>query len=367
MSELRALSTRAVITPNSFVNTYNFGDFRGDPRKLMESYFDAHVYVSNFGTVTFMLRLPSGVVPEETLTQYSTNDGLDWWVTPAHTMLEWQLYSEEPPEEWVEGEGWMAQLLPIRDELVRGDYRSLYIGWLSAIAGGSPEEEEEEDNGSGEANRREPPVPPGLGSLTGAQTALAQFLGVGIDLIAAAAEASPKLPKKGPSDQEVDAWIARLPEQEIRSIVARIVQGEGLRVQTELQSQYYCSQQVSAQVSQSGGGKGRRTAAELLAAAEETARARKRRESEEKQKKRRAHLAGLVPRFPELWATVSTLAQERKASSYDRVCSLLVDMRDASVQADLRPDFDAEFTQFLGRYSRSAALIRRLKEARLIS
>jgi len=38
-------------------------------------------------------------------------------------------------DDWIEGEGWMGQLLPIRDELARGDYRSLYIGWLSSIAG----------------------------------------------------------------------------------------------------------------------------------------------------------------------------------------------------------------------------------------
>jgi hypothetical protein len=34
LAELRELSTRAEITPTSFVNTYHWGDFRGDPRKL---------------------------------------------------------------------------------------------------------------------------------------------------------------------------------------------------------------------------------------------------------------------------------------------------------------------------------------------
>ena len=43
MAELRALSTRATITPVSFTNEYNWGDFKGDPDKLMQRYFDAHV------------------------------------------------------------------------------------------------------------------------------------------------------------------------------------------------------------------------------------------------------------------------------------------------------------------------------------
>src|SRR5947209_7352629 len=44
MAELRALSTRATITPTRFVNFYNWGNFRGNPAALMEEYFDAFVY-----------------------------------------------------------------------------------------------------------------------------------------------------------------------------------------------------------------------------------------------------------------------------------------------------------------------------------
>ncbi len=46
MGELRALSTRAAITSTSFVNTYEWGDFKGDPDALMTRYFDAFVYGS---------------------------------------------------------------------------------------------------------------------------------------------------------------------------------------------------------------------------------------------------------------------------------------------------------------------------------
>jgi hypothetical protein len=43
MGELRKLSARATITPVSFANEYYWGDFKGDPEKLMQRYFDAHV------------------------------------------------------------------------------------------------------------------------------------------------------------------------------------------------------------------------------------------------------------------------------------------------------------------------------------
>lgn len=60
MAKLRALSTRATITPVSFTNEYNWGDFKDDPDKLMQRYFDAHVYVANWMTAIFMVRLPTG-------------------------------------------------------------------------------------------------------------------------------------------------------------------------------------------------------------------------------------------------------------------------------------------------------------------
>jgi len=50
MSALRELSTRTNITPVSFTNEYNWGDFKGNPNDLMQRFFDAHVYVANWMT-----------------------------------------------------------------------------------------------------------------------------------------------------------------------------------------------------------------------------------------------------------------------------------------------------------------------------
>jgi hypothetical protein len=41
MQALRNLSLRAQITPSSFANEYNWGNFKGNPLKLVEKYFDA--------------------------------------------------------------------------------------------------------------------------------------------------------------------------------------------------------------------------------------------------------------------------------------------------------------------------------------
>ena len=52
------MSTRAEITATRFTNEYHWGSFRGDPEKMMASYFDAFLYLANRGTRHLMFRVP---------------------------------------------------------------------------------------------------------------------------------------------------------------------------------------------------------------------------------------------------------------------------------------------------------------------
>jgi hypothetical protein len=53
MAALRSISTRAAIIATSFTNHYEWGDLKANPSKLLEKYFDAFVYVANWGTREF--------------------------------------------------------------------------------------------------------------------------------------------------------------------------------------------------------------------------------------------------------------------------------------------------------------------------
>ncbi len=43
MAELRAISTRAAITPTHFSNEYSYGSLKANRDELLERYFDVHV------------------------------------------------------------------------------------------------------------------------------------------------------------------------------------------------------------------------------------------------------------------------------------------------------------------------------------
>ena len=67
---LRALSTRAKIARTNFTNTYNFGDFHGDPVELMKRWFDLHLYLANWDTRRLMIRVPKRLIKRRNLDRF---------------------------------------------------------------------------------------------------------------------------------------------------------------------------------------------------------------------------------------------------------------------------------------------------------
>jgi hypothetical protein len=100
-AEVRALSTRARITATSFTNEYQWGNFRGDPRKMMERYYDAHLYVTDWGTHQLMLRLPSALLSLEVAEQYCLDPHVTSWAAGENVILD--LTSEDEGGDWAEG------------------------------------------------------------------------------------------------------------------------------------------------------------------------------------------------------------------------------------------------------------------------
>jgi len=132
MREVRSFSTRARITPTSFVNVYNWGHFKGNVNDFMTKYYDAFVYFANWGTHTLCFRLPKAELDVSMAGQYCRADGASLRLRGEYAIL--TLQSEDEGGAWEEGEGWMSSLAPLRADLLAGDLRCLYLGWLQVIA-----------------------------------------------------------------------------------------------------------------------------------------------------------------------------------------------------------------------------------------
>jgi hypothetical protein len=298
MLELRAVSSRADITRTRFVNEYNWGDFKGKPHKWMERYFDAFLYLANWGTRQLMLRFPADALDLETARRYCLGQETMARAHGDHVILSF-MSDEEGGDTWDDdGSGWLASILPLRTEIAAGDHRALYLAWLLLVQTEHTDEEEPE-----------PPVPPGLSTPSGALKAFSDFLRIDADLVQVAAERSlPAL--ASPDADEVRAWVASLGDAERVDLLARVAAGQERQVRTELLRRVHASR-GAAPASEVAP----RTAQELLDAAEQVAEQRERAKAEaaarEKARRdreaavaRQKHLDRLADREEDLWGEV---------------------------------------------------------------
>ena len=77
-------------------------------------------------------------------------------------------------------------------------------------------------------------MPPGLTTLTGAQQALAEFLRLGDDLLATAAQTSPLLDEIADDPGQLAAWVTNLPHAEKGRLLLPIVEDHTVTVQMEM-------------------------------------------------------------------------------------------------------------------------------------
>jgi hypothetical protein len=229
-AEVRQLSTRARITATTFTNEYHWGDFKGSPDQLMQRYYDAHLYLANWGTHRIMLRLPRTLLDPKIAGRYCVDGQVIMSTTREYVILD--LTSEDETGEWVEdAEDSLSAIVGVRSELAAGDLRPLYLAWLS---GYGVWERDENAFGDEDEEEVEPAVPAGLGSLTAAQRALADFLRLDSGLLEVAAEASPALPAVKDDARLLATHIAKLPVSDKDRLLVLVAEDQAARARMEL-------------------------------------------------------------------------------------------------------------------------------------
>jgi len=362
---LRALSTRAEITSTTFVNTYHWGDFRGDPRALMGGYFDAFLYTANWGTRQLMVRLPARLLDLETAQRYCRTVSATAWAHGEHVIIELCRENEEEGY-WEEesGQGRLASIIPARTQLASGDLRLLYLGWLLSISAESPHHDPDDDV-------LEPPVPPQLSVLSGPLRSVVDFLRVDQDLLAVAAEASERQQVPRRSEKELEAWIEQLPIAEKDALLMRVIHDDDAHVGTEL-ARRFNSRPEPHQAAR------RRTVGELRKAAvmhrqERERLAAQQHEQERARQEREAaivrarQLDALAREGEHAWLRVTSLIDTKKIREYDLAVELLVGLRDLSERKGHLDDLRRRVQHLRQQYPNRPGLLQRLDRAGFVA
>lgn len=365
-ADVRSLSTRASITATSFVNEYHWGNFRGDPRRMMERYYDAHLYLTNWGTHRIMLRLPRNLLDVDVVEDYCVGDHVTVWTTGEFLMLD--MTSEDDSGGWeYDPQGRLSTIVGVRTELATGDLRPLYLAWL---AGYGSWERDEDTFDRDEDHELEPPVPPGLTTLTGAQQALADFLRLEGDLLTIAAQTSPPLDEIANDPGQLAAWVTHLPHAEKNRLLLRIVDDHAATVRMEMLRRFRDEHTTNIPDPP------RRTVADLLDGAAGRRADRERREAaqraEEQARHETARALAREQRLDELartedaaWSRVEAMIDTRKPAEYDAAVTLLTDLQALAERDGHRHTFTQRSMALRQTHTRKPSLIERLNRAGL--
>jgi hypothetical protein len=348
------LSSRVDPHPRRAVFTYSWSDFPGRAEEVLAKYYDAMLYLANWGSRRLMFRFPEALVDPEQIEQYNVatteypSHAVKAYVKGGYVILDIQLQEEEGFG-WIGGEGRLDSLVELRDAIIQQDHRLLYLAWLKGITLEYAVDE----------SALEPPVPPGLRALTLTLENFMELFDVDEDLIQVAAERSGDLAREV-SDDDLRRVIARLPTEERDAFLLRLARGEphlSLALNRRLGTFSGASESETVE---------RRTVGELLAAAEALRERWHRERVAAAEAERIAELKALAERENEVWREVDALIQQSKAKAYDEAVRLLKRLKDLAGYQNRQSAFEEHLEQISDQYSRRYALMRRLREAGLI-
>lgn len=351
---LRSLSSRARITATSFTNHYEWGDFKGSPRALMERWFDLHLYFSNWGTRQLMIRLPKSLVDRDQLDACLVGTDIAEVVEIGDNLILDICAADEDGSDHHsdDGSGWLAALAPLRMELLSGDRRLPYLLWLTGVENGSFHDEALE------------PLP-GIAPLSGGLVAFAEFFRIDRDLLTAAAERRDGTVSQERQSARTHTAIATLSETQKTALLLRLAEGDllvGAELRNRVRGTLAQERQESLPLRSAGA---LRERAEAIrsgreAAARERWLAERQRQEQLAEKARQARLAVLRRRGAEVWREVETEVARRNASAYDRAASLVSDLRPIAEEDGAMAEFSGRLNELRRRHERKRRFLERL-------
>lgn len=208
-----SLSSRVDPHPRRAIFTYSYSGFSANEVDIVAKYYDAMFYLANWGTKQLIFRFPSELVDIESVGQFHVDGCLTFHEYDEYIVIN-IFYDSEEPTGWIDEVNILDSLIPLREDILRGDYRSLYLAWLATT-------KYERRNGEIE---EEPDSPAGLKDLTPALEAFIDVFEVDRTDLKVAQNTSPEVVEM--SDQALKEIIATMPHENMVSWLFRLAKGE---------------------------------------------------------------------------------------------------------------------------------------------
>ncbi len=345
------LSSRVDLSPTHAIFVYNYSDFPSSAETLLAQYFDAMLYMTNWGSYQLMFRFPKSVIDLKQVEVFFqpafVEEFMSFRAHGAHLVLNIEWLENEAEWGWAEGKGWLPRLMSLRDDILGGDYRLLYLAWLKAV---TLEPDVFDDV-------KEPPVPPGLRRLSTGLQAFIELFEVDEHLVSAVAESSGYA--KTVSEAQLKHIIGQLSREVSDAWLVRLAQGEAQLSNSFNQTLFKMIKQTKqTQLT-------RRTISNLYARAEDIQKEAQAKHVAAVQAIHLKRMEMLARQESQLWHKVIELIANKTGKSYDQAVAHLKDLRDLAKHQKEETKFQASLNKIYVEYGGLSALLKRLRKAGL--
>ena len=346
-------SSRVEPTARRATFEYSYSDFRYNEEDVLNDHFDMMLYVSSWGQRRVMMKIPTDLIPFKTLQLYDIDASDEYTQELAITrrgknvLIDFNASQDEG--EWIEGQGLLDQMLQLRAQILKGDYRVLYIAWLHLIFQ-APDVEE--------SLLELPPVPANLARQDHTLDSFIDFWDIDRDLIQAAAEESES--EESISDEQLKAQLQHLPTSEKDDYLI-------LLLADEARAKHALHKRLSELVQ---GPKDededlRRSLEEIQEAVARQRQLRIKKEQEVSARALTKRMDKISAKQASTWLEIEQSAELKTAKGYERAVDLLKDLKDYAQYAGKMDSFEIGLDRIIERYGKSVALRNRLKKKEL--
>lgn len=322
-------STRAEVSRWSLSSEYHYSSFRGDVHGLLRKGYDVYLQYTSYGSREIKLRLPGGMpIAEMVWSKYVDGQHLEWKsdaegsggilsLHPFHETGNFDAVQEKQPL--------LDALIAVRERLMIGDLRALYLLWLCAA----------DDDYNDPAEMIEPPVPHGIAESATYGGEILTFFGLDPLLLVAAGQNVNAAPMDESQDRAA-RWVNAQGEQPAKDMLLRFLIGDTAGEKARLLAEIRDSQTPDVWPTSDK----QRTLDELLQKtaalrAEEDAKqarqdqAKAKREAAKAERERAERMQEML-KDPDKWLRESErLVDARGTDNYKAAADILYDLREA--------------------------------------
>ncbi len=355
--EISSWSSRSDCSNRKAVFNYSYGDFPKNINEVLLKYFDAALYLSNWGTRQLLFKLPIALVNLNSLLAYNTSiyleqeSCLNIEQKGEFVVIDINLNKEEW---WIEGEGVLSDLVGLRNAILEGDYRSLFIVWLHILSL-KYEQEEMVEITSINPNL----IPPNLKETTSELDALIEFAAINKDWIVAAANYSKTTTKE---NIDFEAQLKLLDANKKNEYLLRILQGENnlaLKLKKELATLGKEKINVTTFNTEI-------KLEKLIATVDNVTAQRKAAIAEAKKIAHQKKMEQLVIEKKYVLESIDRHLLKSHATAYDKAVDAMLDLKDLAKYQNKELEFNQYMAGIMEKYGRRGTLIRRLKDQDLV-